>query len=91
MMLVVLVWSLSNLSGDLGGGPESKSIELTFNITDDANDTEIDPIRPVQVANYQSGVLNYTQRGGRGDGTTRPVTITEPAGDTETTNGSLSL
>ena len=66
------------------GGSESKSIELTFNITDDANDTEIDPIRPVQVANYQTAVLNYTQN--QGDGTTRPVTITEPAGDTQTTN-----
>ena len=71
------------------GGPEAKSIKLTFNITDDANDTEIDPIRPVQVANYQQGVLQYTQRGN--DGVTQIVTVTEPAGDSETTDAHFNF
>ena len=74
----------------LSGGNESKSIELTFNITDDANDTEIDPIRPVQVANYQSGELHYVQRGGN-DGVTQIVTVTEPAGDSETTDAHFNF
>ena len=58
------------------GGPEAKSIKVTFNITDESTDTEIDPISNVPAVNYQAGIINYSHNGS--DGTTVPVPIDEP-------------
>ena len=65
-------------------GPESKTIEITFNITDEATDTEIDPIKPVSMVNYQAGNIGYRVGSGGSDGTTNAVTGTEPAGASDT-------
>ena len=77
-------------AGGTVGGPETKSITITFNITDEASDTEIDPIKPVSVVNYQQGELHYLQRGGN-DGVTEIVTVTEPADDSATTDAHFNF
>ena len=43
------------------GGPEAKSIKLTFNVTDEATDTEIDPIAFVPMSS-EDVVMEYQNR-----------------------------
>ena len=82
----MLVLEVCDFKQYIGGqaGPESKTIKITFNITDEATDTEIDPIKPVSVVNYQAGNIGYRVGSGGSDGTTNAVTGTEPAGASDT-------
>ena len=63
-------------AGATVGGNELKSIKITFNVTDEASDTEIDPIAPV--LSTQDHILEYNKRNDT-DGTTITVVAAEPS------------
>ena len=62
-----------------GGGSESKSIKLTFNVTDEASDTEIDPIAFVP-SSSDDLVIEFQNRGAN-DGALPTLSAGEPAVD----------
>ena len=76
---------------NLGAGPENKTITLTFNITDDATDAEIDPIAPTPVLSSQDHIMEFPGRGTNDTLAGHITSFSEPTAVGEKTRAHLTF
>ena len=76
---------------DGSAGPENKTITLTFNITDEASDAEIDPIAPAPVLSSQDHIMEFPGRGNNDTLAGHITTFSEPTAAGEKTRAHLTF